>query len=128
MADLETLQVRKLTDAVLNANAGVPYTWFTNGNELLVRILPENRPKLIDTKVAIPEGPIVSTSDGQISQNRTYQDLLKNSMDEANFETLMTSELYKVGLDGSKSLWKEANMYLGESFSPNGSYIMIRTL
>ena len=128
VADLETLQVRKLTDAVLNANAGVPYTWFTNGNELLVRILPENRPKLIDTKVAIPEGPIVSTSDGQISQNRTYQDLLKNSMDEANFETLMTSELYKIGLDGSKSLWKEANMYLGESFSPNGSYIMIRTL
>lgn len=128
LADLETLLVRKLTDAILNANAGVPYTWFASGNDILVRALPSQRAKLIDTKVAIPEGPIISTSDGQISQNRTYQDLLKSPIDEANFEVLMTSELYKVSLDGQKTLWKEAGMYIGESFSPDGKYIMLRTL
>ena len=128
IADLKTLQARKLTEAVLNANVGFPYSWFNDGNALLVRILPANRPALIDTKEALPEGPIVSTSDGQISQNRTYQDLLKNPIDETNFENLMTSELYKVGLDGSKTRWKEAGMYIGESFSPDGKYVLVTRL
>lgn len=117
IVDLKTLQARRVTDAVVNANAGFPYSWFNDGSGLLVRMLPENRPELIDTQKALPEGPIVSVSDGQISQNRTYQDLLKNPVDEANFETLMTSELYKVGFDGSKTRWKEAGMYISQSFS-----------
>lgn len=128
IVDLETLIAQKITKSVVNANVGMPYTWFVSSDNLLVRVLPENRPKLIDTKIEIPDGPIVSTSDGQISQNRTYQDLLKNSMDEANFETLMTSELYKVNMSGEKTLWKEAGMYMGESFSPDGRYLMLRTL
>lgn len=126
--DLNTLQAKRLTDASLNANAGFPYSWFKNSNELLVRFLPENRPELINTQKALPKGPIVSVSDGQISQNRTYQDLLKNKIDETNFETLMTSELRKVSLEGTSTLWKEAEMYLGENFSPDGEYILITTL
>lgn len=126
--DLKNLQAKKLTDATLNANAGFPYSWFNDGAATLVRMLPANRPALIDIKEALPDGPIVSTSDGQISQNRTYQDLLKNQTDETNFETLMTSELYKVGLDGSKTRWKESGMYVGESFSPDGNYVMVVTL
>lgn len=128
MVDLNTLQAKKLTEAMVNANAGFPYTWFRDGNELLVRMLPENRPALIDTKESLPEGPIVSTSDGQISQNRTYQDLLKNATDEANFEVLMTSELYKVNINGVKTLFKEAGMYLDEDFSPDGNYLLLTTL
>ena len=126
--DLSTLQAKRLTDASLNANAGFPYTWFKNGNEILVRMLPKDRPSLIDTKTELPKGPIVSVSDGQISQNRTYQDLLKNKIDETNFETLMTSELRKVSLDGTSTLWKEAGMYIGEDFSPDGNYILLTTL
>lgn len=128
IADFNTLQAKRLTDASVNANAGMPYTWFKNGNELLVRMLPKNRKPLIDTKKATPNGPIVSVSDGQISQNRTYQDMLKNRTDEANFETLMTSELYKVGLNGASNLWKEAGMYLDEELSPDGKYVLLTTL
>lgn len=128
IADLKTLQAKKLTDAMVNANAGFPYSWFKDGTGLLVRILPENRPSLIDTQKALPEGPVVSVSDGQISQNRTYQDLLKNPVDEANFEMLMTSELYKIDLDGLKRQWKGPGMYIGESFSPDGKYLLLTTL
>ncbi|WP_298652836.1 prolyl oligopeptidase family serine peptidase [uncultured Proteiniphilum sp.] len=128
IADMKTLEARRLTDAVVNANAGFPYSWFNDGTGLLVRVLPEDRPGLIDTQKALPEGPVVSVSDGQISQNRTYQDLLKNPVDETNFETLMTSELYRVGLDGSKAQWKEAGMYIGQSFSPDGKYVLLTTL
>ncbi len=102
LADLRTLNAKKIENIVLNANAGFPYTWFRDGSAILVRTIPANAQPLIDTQKALPEGPIVSTSDGQISQNRTYQDLLKNPIDEANFEKLMSSELYKVDLSGNK--------------------------
>ena len=45
-------------------------------------------------KKDLPKGPTVSVSDGSKSQNRTYQDLLKNKTDEVNFDALVTSELY----------------------------------
>jgi dipeptidyl aminopeptidase/acylaminoacyl peptidase len=128
VVDLETLTAEKLTDAVLNANAGHPYTWFPDSRHLLVRMLPQKRMALSDPKTVLPEGPVVSTSDGQISQNRTYQDLLKNGLDETNFETLMTAELYKVGITGTKTLWKEAGMYIDEAFSPDGAYLLLTTL
>lgn len=128
VADLKTLTAAKVTNAVLNANAGQPYTWFPDSRNLLVRMLPADRKTLRDTKTALPEGPVVLVSDGQISQNRTYQDLLKNPLDEANFETLMTSELYKVETSGKKNLWKEAGMYVDEEFSPDGTCLLLTTL
>src|SRR5690625_5671999 len=74
-------------------------------------------------------GPIVSVSNGSVSQNRTYQDLLKNQTDEYNFEQLATSELYKVDLNGNSSLFhKEKDMFTNVSFSPNGEYLMLTTI
>ena len=128
VADLTSLTARRLTDAVINANAGYPYSWFPGSNDLLVRVMPAERAVLSDPKRALPDGPIISVSDGQISQNRTYQDLLRNPMDEANFETLLRAELHKVSLTGTQTLWKEAGMYLNEVFSPNGAYLMLTTL
>ena len=128
IADLITLTARKLTDAMLNANAGEPYIWFPDSRSMLVRMLPGDRKTLADMKTALPDGPVVSVSDGQISQNRTYQDLLKNPLEEANFETLMTSELYKVEINGTKTLWKEAGMYVNEVFSPDGTCLLLTTL
>lgn len=127
--DLKTTTAKKLTEAVLNANLGNPITWDKNSEKLLIKTLPANRPALIDASKAIPKGPIVSTAEeGVVSQNRTYQDLLKNKTNEANFETLVTSELYTVDLNGNKKLFKEADMYAGESFSPDGNYILLTTI
>ena len=128
VVDLKTLEATKLTNAVLNANSGSPYSWFSNSKSLLAKMLPEDRKELISSEEAIPIGPIVTTSDGQISQNRTYQDLLKNRTDEINFETLMTSELFKVDIDGSKTKWKESDLYRNISFSPNGEYVLLTTI
>ncbi|WP_026038813.1 alpha/beta hydrolase family protein [Myroides injenensis] len=126
--DIKSAQATKLTDANLNANLGNPITWFKDNENLLVSLIPSNRPALIDTSKNIPTGPIVSVSEGVVSQNRTYQDLLKNKTDEANFETLVTSELYKIDLKGNKTLFKNADLYVSESFSPDGEYIMLTTL
>lgn len=127
--DIETATAKRLTEANLNANLGNPITWLKNGKELLVKQMPENHPALIDPKDALPTGPIVSTAiEGTVSQNRTYQDLLKNKTDEANFENLTTSELFRVDLNGNLTKFKEPAMYAGEVFSPDGAYLLLTTL
>ncbi|MDP2060953.1 MAG: prolyl oligopeptidase family serine peptidase, partial [Flavobacteriaceae bacterium] len=83
---------------------------------------------LINADKDLPLGPIISNANGKVSQNRTYQDLLKNKTDEYNFENLVLSELYKVNVSGESSLFKEKNMFIDEDFSPDGNYLMITTL
>lgn len=126
--DVVSASAKKITTDNLNANLGSPYNWMKDNETLLVKILPKNRPALIDSKKDLPKGPTVSVSDGSKSQNRTYQDLLKNKTDEANFDALVTSELYKISISGNATLFKSAAIYAGESFSPDGNYLMLTTI
>ena len=126
--DLASASAKKITDANLNANIGNPYNWFRDGQSILVKSLLKNKPELIDTKKDLPTGPTVSTSEGKVSQNRTFQDLLKNKADEINFENLIKSEYYKVSLDGTATLFKNADLYISESFSPDGNYLLVNTI
>ena len=128
VVDVVSASAKKITAANLNANLGSPFNWMKDNETLLVNMLPKNRPVLIDSKKDLPKGPTVSTSDGSKSQNRTYPDLLKNKTDETNFETLMTSELYKVSLSGKADFFKGNDLYAGESFSPDGNYLMVTTI
>ena len=126
--DLEKASVSKITDSNVNANMGDVINWFKDGESLLVKMLPRDRKELINTSEAVPVGPTISSNDGKKAQNRTYQDLLKNPNDEFNFEQLALSELHRIELDGSQSLWKEKNMYTNISFSPDGAYTMVVAL
>jgi len=126
--DIASASCKKITDANLNANIGRPFSWFADGQAMLVKFLPEDREPLIDKSQAIPTGPRVSVSKGEKAQNRTYQDLLKDKADEFNFEQLMRSTLFKVDLEGNSSLWKETAMYTGTGFSPDGEYVMISSI
>jgi dipeptidyl aminopeptidase/acylaminoacyl peptidase len=126
--DVAAAQAKKITSDNLNAILGNPYSWMKDSQQLLLRVIPSNKPRLIDEKKDLPKGPIVSESEGKVSQNRTYQDLLKNKTDEANFEALVTSELKTVDLTGSMKNFKTAGMYAGETFSPDGNYLMITTI
>lgn len=128
MLDIKTASCKKLTEANLNANIRSPYTWFADGQSMLVYFLPDDRKPLIDKSEAVPTGPRVSLSEGEKAQNRTYQDLLKDKADEFNFEQLVRSTLYRVDLDGNKSLWKKAAMYTDSMFSPDGEYVLVSTI
>ncbi|SMP27791.1 alpha/beta hydrolase family protein [Chryseobacterium profundimaris] len=128
IVDLETAAARKITSDNLNANLGSPYTWNKDSKNVLIKVLPQNRPALIDSGKDLPTGPIVSTSDGKVSQNRTYQDLLKNSQDEKNFEILTASEIYNVDLQGNLKKIKDQDIYTGLSYSPDGNYLMATTI
>ena len=128
VVDVATAKATKLTDATVNANLGNPFSWFLDSETILVKMLPKNRKPLLDSKKDLPTGPIISSTSGAKSQNRTYPDMLKNQNDEINFENIITSELYKVSLNGTAMLFKEAAMYAGERISPDGNYIMLTTI
>lgn len=126
--DVATAAASRVSAKPLNANLGRPFSWYKDSQNLLVRTIPENRAALIDSKKGLPAGPSISKSDGSKSQNRTYPDMLKNATDEANFETLVTSELYKMNMNGQTELFKGKAMYSGESFSPDGKYLLVTTI
>ena len=126
--DVATSTASKISSKPLNANLGKPFSWYKDNLHLLVRLIPENRPALIDSKKGLPAGPIISNSEGAKSQNRTYPDMLKNKTDEANFETLATSEIYKIDLNGASTIFMGRAMYTDETFSPDGNYLIITTI
>jgi dipeptidyl aminopeptidase/acylaminoacyl peptidase len=125
--DVVTAKAKKISAANLNANTGNPMVWESN-SMILAKVIPANKPKLIDSKTTMPKGPTVSTAEGKVSQNRTYQDLLKNKTDEDNFEALVAAELHKIDLNGNAKLFKNKDLYIGMSFSPDRKYIMLTTL
>lgn len=122
--DIINAKAKKLNTPKLNANLGNPITWFRNSHSLLIKTIPAEGVQLITADKAIPDGPIVQMAEGKISQNRTYQDLLKNKIDEDNFERITSTELYKVSIDGTIQPFKEKSIYAGLSFSPDGQYLL----
>jgi dipeptidyl aminopeptidase/acylaminoacyl peptidase len=126
--DAQAFSAKKITSDNLNANLGNPYTWLKDNQSLLIKVLPKDKPALKDDKKNLPSGPIVSVGDGSKSQNRTYQDLLKNKTDEFNFDALVTSELHIVNINGESKLFKKADIYSNESLSPDGQYVMLTTI
>lgn len=126
--DIQAQTAKKISGANLNGNLGSPFKWFADSRSLLVRMIPANRPDFVDAAVTVPSGPSISVSDGSKAQNKTYQDLLKNKIDEQNFELMAVSELHRVQLDGTSAIWKTADLHSRESFSPDGKYVLISTI
>src|SRR5690606_4018130 len=73
-------------------------------------------------------GPVVSTSEGKVSQLRTYQDLLKNPQDEQDFVSLATAELYWIDLQGQQTKFLSADLYTQANVSPDGKYVLVSKL
>ena len=126
--EVATAQAKKVSNIMLNAIIGSPYSWMKDNRSFLVKAIPANRPAVIKEDYTAIKGPAVSVSDGVAAENPTYQDLLKNKIDEANFITLITSELRIVDLDGGNKPFKGNGLYIGTSMSPDGSYIMLTTI
>ncbi|MCG9881535.1 MAG: prolyl oligopeptidase family serine peptidase [Bacteroidia bacterium] len=126
--DVATSSAKKINTQALNANTGQPYSWFPDSKTLLVKTIPSQKPALIDAKKSLPAGPTVAVSEQTKSQNRTYQDLLKNPIDEQNFEIILQSELHILDIDGTDKLFLAKDLFVDEKISPNGQYVLISTI
>ena len=126
--NIETALAKKINTPSLNATLGSVINWFSDNKNLLIKIRPDKSNIIIDLEKSIPKGPTITENMGDKAQNRTYQDLLKNITDENNFEQLSKSTLIKVNLKGKISQWLDEKMYRSISFSPNGKYVLVKTI
>ena len=126
--ETKTQQAKQLTGYDLNAVINAPYQWLRKSNQLLISKSPSDRPSLTDHSKDLPSGPVVSTSEGKVSQLRTYQDLLQNPQDEKDFESLASAELYWLDVDGKQTKFLEKGMYTQASISPDGKYVLVSNL
>jgi dipeptidyl aminopeptidase/acylaminoacyl peptidase len=126
MVNLNNGQAKKLASG-LNAASGSPYVWMPDSKALLVKHLPKQRQTLAKNRV-LPEGPTIQETTGQKAPARTYQDLLRNPADEAEYEYYTQAEISKVTLDGSNSPFLPVANYQSLNFSPAGNYLMVQTI
>src|SRR5699024_3613267 len=85
VVELTTAKATSMKKKNLNTNLENSFTWLGDSESCLNQVLPKDRPALIDDKDNIPKGPTVDTRTGEVSQNRTYQALIKSPLDEKNF-------------------------------------------
>lgn len=126
VAEVTTRKARRLSLAVVNdAMPGLPYRWFSDSENILFKMTPEDRGG-VPKERSIPVGPIVQESLGGTAPVRTFQDLLKNAHDEALFEYYTTSQLTIVNLIiGEYMKFSDPAIIDAFSTSPDGQYVFV---
>jgi dipeptidyl aminopeptidase/acylaminoacyl peptidase len=118
------------TGGPLNAVIGRPFTWVSGGDGLILKRVPSNRRDAPKAAASTPAGPNVQESSGKSSPLRTYQDLLKTTSDEAQFEWFAESELVEISLTTPtepRTIGK-IGMYVSCDPSPDGGHLLIERL
>ena len=123
IGSVESASARRLLGPELNGVRGQPCGWMPDGEELLCAVVADGRGPAPATP-AVPAGPIIQETDGRIAPVRTYQDLLKDTHDEALFEYFWTSQPVLVSVTGgAKRALAQPGIWSVEA-SPSGEYIM----
>lgn len=124
VADVATATARRVSDVALNAVVGAPFQWISDSKSLIVKTIPNGRGATPEVS-RVPVGPTVQdNTGGKKGQAPTYQDLLKNASDERQFEYYATSQIMRIGLDGSVQPIGKPGIHTGASPSPDGRYVL----
>lgn len=106
---------------------GGAFRWLSDSQQLICTTVPSGRGSAPLPQLA-PNGPVVQENLGRTAPARTYQDLLKNPQDEAIFDHYCTSQVIKSTLSGAVTKIGQAGVISTASPSPDGLYVMLRTL
>ncbi len=127
VAEVASGQARRIVDARLSLVTEIPPQWLRDGRTLVCTLVPSSRgPE--PTAPAVPAGPVIQENAGRPAPNRTFQDLLKSSWDEALFEHYLTSQIARVTLDGQVTPVGAPGLTFDLSPSPDGRYLLVQTL
>ena len=128
VADVATATATRLTTSALNATLGSAFQWISDSKSLIAKLIPDG-PTTAPAANAVPTGPTMQdNSSGKRGQAPTYQDLLKNPSDEKQFTHFTTSQVARLGLDGSVQPLGQPGIIATASPSPNGQFVMIETI
>ncbi|MGY0634034.1 S9 family peptidase [Luteimonas sp. A478] len=125
LVDVQALSARRLVSQPLNAVSGRGFDWMPDSNRLLVQLRPQGQGDAPETD-GVPSGPNIQETGpgGEITQLRTYQDLLSNEHDAQVFAHYLRSQPAIVALDGSVSPVGAPDLYTGIAASPDGQYLL----
>ncbi|MFQ5751841.1 MAG: hypothetical protein ACE5HI_07575 [bacterium] len=102
VVDVTAKKARKLISARLSSVYGAPFQWLSDNQTLVCKTIPAERGEAPPAPT-VPMGPVMQETSGKKAPARTYQDLLKNSHDEALFEYYLTTQILRVTLDGKST-------------------------
>jgi dipeptidyl aminopeptidase/acylaminoacyl peptidase len=121
--NVKEAKAQKIAGIPLNAVIGNTIDWLSN-DHLLVKEVASNGLSLIENE-PVPDGPIVQESKGAPAPNRTYQDLLKNTVDEDNLSYFGTVNLVKVDLSGKKDVLLSNILLTSYEVSPDRQMVIV---
>jgi dipeptidyl aminopeptidase/acylaminoacyl peptidase len=122
-------KISLLEDRRMNFVNGCSYQFTSDGNSLLVKVVPENWPTEAP-KEPISTGPSIQLvqKNARKAPGRTYQDLLRNQHDEAKLKYFLTTQLLCIDMADCnvKVLPQCGNGCLFQSLrcSPSGRYLL----
>jgi dipeptidyl aminopeptidase/acylaminoacyl peptidase len=127
VVDMTTFTASKVTERKINAVFGGAFEWLSDSQHLLFTAVPQNL-KAIPEKTRVPSGPIVEENLGKRVPSRTYQDLMKNSHDEAVFDYYTTTDLVLKNIGGEEKVVSPSKIHYNFSPSPDGKLILTETI
>jgi dipeptidyl aminopeptidase/acylaminoacyl peptidase len=127
VADVDTGSARNLLADRISSVYGSPFTWLGDSETLICKAVPEGMGPAPAAQT-VPTGPVIQESSGKKAPARTYQDLLKNSYDEAMFEYLSRVQVIRVTLSGEQQAIGKAGIIRRAKPSPDGKYILVETV
>jgi dipeptidyl aminopeptidase/acylaminoacyl peptidase len=131
IGDIESLEVKKVDDDLNMVLGSRGY-----GSRGL-RWMPDNRSIVYQTIIpgrgecpkpsSVPEGPVVQENLGKRGAAATFQDLLKNPVDEAMFEYFAGSVI-KIWNGSTTEQIGKPGIYESVNPSPDGKYLLVQTV
>ena len=122
VADATTGQASRVGEHHVSTLFAEPQ-WMPDGRLLVFLVDPERGPA--PRRPTVPAGPTALDTSGAKAVNRTYQDLLRNRVDEALFRYYATSRLAIVSTDGAISELGAPDLYTAADPSPDGQYVLV---
>ena len=122
--DVAAGTAKALTGPVVNAvTSGTG--WMPDGKSLLVTLVPDGRGPAPEAP-RVPKGPNVQETAGKSAKVATYQDLLKNALDEVLFDYYATAQLAIVDTaTGAVRKVGRPGIFSDFSASPDANYILV---
>lgn len=126
-AALSDAIARPVTAIPINAVYGGSYEWMSDSKSFVALTVPSER-GAAPAEVIIPTGPVVQENLGKKAPAMTFQDMLKNSSDEAIFTYYATSQIMRITIDGKATPLGEPGIYAQATPSPDDQYLLTETV
>jgi dipeptidyl aminopeptidase/acylaminoacyl peptidase len=124
IVDVSSGRAKQLPDIMLNGIFGAPCEWTSDSLSLVCKTLPKNRGQS-PVRGDVPTGPVIQENLGRVTPGPTFEDLLKNSVDEKIFNYYATSQVELIHLDGTVKALGKSGVIQSASPSPDGRYVLI---